>query len=84
MTTKALSLNALRPESAFLLCPVKRSGLGVILEQKMNEEEFETYLADAIEELRIKQDALKTEYGLGEFSRWWFEQKTALLQFFDE
>ena len=50
----------------------------------MNEEEFEAYLAEASEELRFKQDALTSEFGLGQYSRWWFEQKTAILQFYDD
>ena len=50
----------------------------------MTDSEFEAFLANANEELRQKQDLLGERYGLGKYSRWWFEQATAKLQFFDE
>jgi hypothetical protein len=50
----------------------------------MTNSEFEDYLDNANDDLRRKQDALQTEYGMGSFSRWWFEQATAKLQFFDD
>ncbi len=50
----------------------------------MTDSEFEAFVASANEELRQKQDMLQADYGLGNYSRWWFEQATAKLQFFDE
>jgi hypothetical protein len=50
----------------------------------MTEEEFQLFLDEANEELRRKQDASKSEYGFGAYSRWRFEQSTAMIQFFDE
>ena len=50
----------------------------------MTEDEFDSYLAEAIEELQRKQDILKSNYNLGIYKRWWFEQATSLLQFFDQ
>lgn len=50
----------------------------------MTDEEFETFLENANEELRKKQASLQEAYRLGEMTRWWFEQKTAKLQFFDQ
>ena len=50
----------------------------------MTDSEFEAFLANANEELCHKQDLLGERYGLGKYSRWWFEQATEKLQFFDE
>ena len=50
----------------------------------MNEEEFGVFLEDANRELHEKQEALKTTYGFGTYSRWWFEQENERLQFFDK
>lgn len=50
----------------------------------MSDEEFEAFLSSATEELSKKQDSLKEQYGLGTWSRWWFDQRTETLQFFDE
>ena len=50
----------------------------------MTGSEFEAFLANANEELRDKQALLVERYSLGEHSRWWFEQATEKLQFFDE
>ena len=50
----------------------------------MAEEEFELFFAEANEQLRRKQDAMKTQYGFGAYSRWRFEQATAIIAFFDE
>jgi len=49
----------------------------------MTDEEFETYLDQARLELQEKQDQLGQEYELGTHARWWFEQETGTLQFFD-
>ncbi len=50
----------------------------------MTENEFDLYLSEAMEELERKQENLKSEYGFGDYSRWWFEQSTSKLQFFDD
>jgi hypothetical protein len=50
----------------------------------MNDDEFGCFLDEATEELRQKQDSLTTQHGFGSYSRWWFEQETQVLQFFDE
>jgi hypothetical protein len=50
----------------------------------MTDEEFEAFLASANAELRDKQSSLMQVYGLGEMKRWWFEQATEQLQFFDD
>ena len=50
----------------------------------MTDSEFEAFLANANEELRHKQALLLEQYSLGEYSRWFFEQATETLQFFDE
>jgi hypothetical protein len=50
----------------------------------MTDEEFESFLENANEELRGKQQVLKEQYALGVHARWWFEQAIAKLQFFDE
>jgi hypothetical protein len=49
----------------------------------MTDEEFRTFLNSANAELRQKQVVLKGQYGLGSPVRWWFEQATGKLQFFD-
>jgi hypothetical protein len=50
----------------------------------MSDEEFEDFLSTAVEELKQKQNYLKDQYGLGTGGRWWFDQTTETLQFFDE
>ena len=50
----------------------------------MTDEEFEDFLSSATEELSKKQDFLQEQYGLGTLGRWWFDQTTETLQFFDE
>lgn len=49
----------------------------------MTEDEFYDFIDNCIEELEQKQDVLKNEYGIGSMNRWWFEQTTGNLQFFD-
>jgi hypothetical protein len=49
----------------------------------MTDEEFDTFLAKANDELESKQAELNSTYRLGEMKRWWFEQQGAKLQFFD-
>jgi hypothetical protein len=44
---------------------------------------FETLQQEANDELEEKQTSLRQTYALGEMKRWWFEQRTAKLQFFD-
>ena len=50
----------------------------------MSDEEFEAFLSSATEELSKKQESLKEQYALGTCGRWWFDQRTETLQFFDE
>ena len=50
----------------------------------MTEEEFEIFIAEAMQELQEKQEYLKSRYNLGTYSRWWFEQATSILQFYNE
>jgi hypothetical protein len=50
----------------------------------MTEEEFDSFLQLAMAELQKKQDQLATDFGLGSFSRWWFDQKSETLQFFNQ
>ena len=50
----------------------------------MTDAEFEAFLVSAMDELKAKQDVLEKQYGLGHARRWWFEQTTEKLQFFDE
>src|SRR6266851_9411390 len=50
----------------------------------MTDAEFASFLADAYAELQRKQDALHAEYFIGTYSRWWFEQETAKLQFLEQ
>lgn len=50
---------------------------------KMTDEEFEVYLDSALAELSEKQDRLTTDYGIGKFARWHFDQSTEKLEFFD-
>jgi hypothetical protein len=49
----------------------------------MTDHEFEAFLTQVMDELSLKQTELSRVYGLGEMARWWFEQSTAVLQFFD-
>ena len=49
----------------------------------MTDEEFETFLSTAYEELKRKQDLLIKRYGFGTCKRWWFDQTTEKLQLFD-
>jgi hypothetical protein len=50
----------------------------------MTEAEFGSFLQLAVAELQKKQDQLATGFGLGSFSRWWFDQKSETLQFFNQ
>ena len=50
----------------------------------MTDEEFDKFLSEAMNELHEKHDILQKEYGFGSFSRWWYEQITTKLQFFNE
>lgn len=49
----------------------------------MNNDEFQIFVEAANAELRNKQTILANDYGLGSAGRWWFEQTTGNLQFFD-
>ena len=50
----------------------------------MTDEEFETFLSSAYEELAHKQNFLVERYGFGTRKRWWFDQTTEELQLFDD
>lgn len=50
----------------------------------MTDAEFEVYIQSANDELRQKQQVLKSEFGLGQAGHWWFDQGSATLQFFDD
>lgn len=49
----------------------------------MTDDEFQSFVGTANAELLAKQKVLAEEYGLGSAKRWWFDQATANLQFFD-
>jgi hypothetical protein len=49
----------------------------------MTDEEFDTFLSSAYEELTHKQALLVEQYGFGTLKRWWFDQTTEKLQLFD-
>ena len=50
----------------------------------MTEEEFETYLAEALDELEAKQDWLMAEYGIGMYDRFHIDYTTGRLVFFED
>jgi hypothetical protein len=50
----------------------------------VTDEEFTTFLADAVEELQAKQDALRAKYGLGERERFVVDFEAGTLTFFDQ
>ena len=50
----------------------------------MTDEEFDTFLSIAYEELTHKQNFLVERYGFGTGNRWWFDQTTEELQLFDD
>jgi len=50
----------------------------------MKENEFEDFLATAMEELESKQAQLEREHGFGSFHRWSFDQRNGKLEMFDE
>jgi hypothetical protein len=49
----------------------------------MTDDEFEHFVGSAMNELEEKQDRLSSEYGLGTHARWWLDQETEQLVFFD-
>jgi hypothetical protein len=49
-----------------------------------DDQRFADLAACAYEELEAKQERLETEYKIGSFARWHYDQDTALLRFFDE
>ncbi|WP_338525247.1 hypothetical protein NUH87_06290 [Pseudomonas batumici] len=49
----------------------------------MTDDEFEAFLVMVTDELLLKQAELNRIYALGEMARWWFEQGTGTVQFFD-
>lgn len=50
----------------------------------MTDDEFETFVQDAVKELKDKQDALTADYGLGGHASFWFDQPSGTLEFRDE
>jgi len=51
---------------------------------EMTDEEFDAFVDSAVEELSEKQERFIADTGLGSFARWNYDQKTGLLEFFDE
>ena len=49
----------------------------------MTDDEFSDFLSAAMDELHTKQQQLTNDHGLGTFARWWFDQETETLEFFD-
>ena len=49
----------------------------------MNDEEFDTYVADASRELEAKQQKLEDEYGIGHWARFHVDYEKSALQFFE-
>lgn len=49
----------------------------------MNDDRFDRFLRNAVDELKEKQQRLESEHGLGRFVRWCFDQDVGLLQMFD-
>ena len=49
----------------------------------MTDSEFEAFVDNALDELEEKQHLLDAGYRLVDAGRWWFEQSTGKLQFFD-
>lgn len=47
-------------------------------------QDFEILVDTAVSALRNQQDQLSRDYGPGRLARWWFDQQTATVQFFDE
>ena len=50
----------------------------------MTDDEFGAFVDSAMDELNAKQRKLSDEFGLGALARWWFDQETEELGFFDE
>lgn len=49
----------------------------------MTDDEFDVFLQVANDELKVKQAELQRDYALGGMKRWWFDQNTEQLQFFN-
>lgn len=49
----------------------------------MTDDEFEAFLVQATDQLRVKQQQLTESNGLGTYPTFWFDQETGLLQFKD-
>ena len=50
----------------------------------MTDEEFEDFFIKSHGRAKQKAGLPKVEYALGTWSRWWFDQTTEKLQFFDK
>ncbi|MBA2937418.1 hypothetical protein HZF08_03810 [Paenibacillus sp. CGMCC 1.16610] len=51
---------------------------------KMTDSQFDEYLELCYENLQKKQEILLTEYGLGNFQEYWYDQETSKIQFKNE
>lgn len=50
----------------------------------MADHDFEHLLETAMQELMAKQEGLQRDFGLGDMARWWLDQPSGTIQFFDE
>ena len=49
--------------------------------QQMTDKEFNTFLDNCYQELEEKQNLLMSEYNLGKYGKYWFDQITETIQF---
>ena len=49
----------------------------------MDDSEFDAFVEHAVAELKVKQDAIRARYGMGEYARWWYDQEKETIQFID-
>lgn len=70
-----------QPASPAVCAPVNFDAW--VLAMTMTNDEFQIFVETANAELRKKQTILANDYGIGSAGRWWFEQTTGNLQFFD-
>ncbi len=49
----------------------------------MTDEEFGEFVESSMDQLLEKQESLKSEFGLGSYDRWHFDQTTQTLSFFN-
>lgn len=53
------------------------------MSEHMTDEEFDAFFEIVTDELKQKQNELQVKHGIGEFDRWWYEQATSKLQFYN-